>query len=631
MIKKVPASNQQINLEARLKVVRDPKRIPSSILINGVFDKDSLVYYKSPDPSLIAAKGKIDGIECVVLGQERPNTVNPSESLYSMTPAGYSYALQRLDEAEKAAMPVITFIDTVGADASMKAEKGGQALLIADCIKRYCDIKAPVISVIHGFGGSGGALAMQGHDRVFMLENAMESVISPESAIRITMNRELAAGTPMSELIPLALDMLHPEAEHLKEIGMVDYILPEPKNGANKGYREVIKTVRDAISATLSEWTYKDSKTGERGLTRRKIDQIVRDRYRRIMDYGKFEGRVVGSLHDFWTRFRKREPKEYMQDLTFVDVNEANLKISKEEFQKRKEKGTKGLGVMCERVEAEEKTTFPPSGGCGTISDEKWIQNFYACPTCGKGEYLAMEEQIRKILDEGSFAETERNLTLNNIKDTKRYSGNKYKSVLKKAEENSFSKEALVTGTGTIDGREVVVAISDIQFIGGSFGAVFGEKFRRASELAYRKRVPLVSVTSSGGARMYEGPMALAQMAKMIASLLPLKQKGISYLSVLADPCTGGAYASYASVGGIIIGEKGSLAAFAGPRVTMGAGIEVDPATITTDMLYKNGRIHHLVNRKDVKEVLSFHVEYFYNHKYPSQRKNTGRMPVIRQ
>jgi len=130
---------------------------------------------------------------------------------------------------------------------------------------------------------------------------------------------------------------------------------------------------------------------------------------------------------------------------------------------------------------------------------------------------------------------------------------------------------------------------------------------------------------------MNEGPMALAQMAKMNMSLLDMKKEGVLFLSVIAEPTTGGAYASFVTQGDIMIGEKGSLVEFAGPRVVTGAGFDVDREIVCTDSLFKTHKIQHLVNRKDLKNILSYYVDIFYDLKFANKRKAFGRIRDFRK
>jgi acetyl-CoA carboxylase carboxyl transferase beta subunit len=282
--------------------------------------------------------------------------------------------------------------------------------------------------------------------------------------------------------------------------------------------------------------------------------------------------------------------------------------------------------VNCELQWDPDKNLFKVAGGCGFISKQEYQDNYYACPKCGKGEYLSVEEHIEKMCDKNTFKEIEGDLSFKKMLNGDFYNFGNYKDSLEKTKGKSFSNEGLVSGTAKINGKDIVLVISDLRFFGGSFGAVFGEKFKRAVDYAVQNRQPFISVCSSGGARMNEGPMSLAQMAKMNMALLDLKNEGLLYLSIITGPTTGGAYASYVTQGDIIIGEEGALVEFAGPRVVMGGGFSVDRDIITTNKLYETDKIQHLVKRKDLKALLSYYVRLFYALRYPEKRKNRGRI-----
>jgi acetyl-CoA carboxylase beta subunit len=131
------------------------------------------------------------------------------------------------------------------------------------------------------------------------------------------------------------------------------------------------------------------------------------------------------------------------------------------------------------------------------------------------------------------------------------------------------------------------MGISEFYYCGGSMGVVFGEKFRRAADYAIQENLPFISLCCSGGARLYEGISALMQMVKTIESVNRLKRHGLPYISVLADPATGGAIASYAALGDVIIAEPGALVIFAGPRVMQSRGFEVEERLVRSDYLHQ--------------------------------------------
>ena len=536
-----------------------------------------------------------------------------------VTARGYSFALEVLDEAEGRSLPVVSFIDTFGGDSSMSSELGGQSFLISDCISKYCQIATPTISYVIGEGGSGGALALQVADRGFMLENALYSVIAPESCSRIIFHRRLAAGEELEDTLKDSLGVLRPGAEHIKEIGMIDVILPEPEEGAHKDYNFTIKTIKNSLVETLDDWVT-SRKSSKRKVKKRVVEKLLPERKQKVLSFGVFidtldkvaKRKILKSKHD---------------DIKKIDIEREDFHtmfLIKAHLEREGIEGTEFYN--CQKEWVPERNIFKVAGGCGFVPLKEYIDNFYACPKCGKGEYLTVEEQIEKICDSDTFHEIEGHLTLEKLVGSERYYFGKYKASLEKLQGVTFSTEGLITGTTRINGRQVVLVISDLKFFGGSFGAVFGEKFKRAVDFAVKYRHPFISLCSSGGARMNEGPMSLAQMAKMNMALLDLKNEGLLYISVINGPTTGGAYASYVTQGDIIIGEKGGLVEFAGPRVVTGAGFEVDREIVVTDKLYETGKVQHLVHRRELKDCLSHYVDIFYDLKYPTARYSKGRM-----
>ena len=610
------------NYKERYDLIRHPQRIRSSDVIEGVFENIS--YYKSPDPSLIAAKGTIDGIDCIILGQEKRRKGKESKATGMLNSKGFGFTLEMLDEAEKNNIPVVSFIDTFGGDTSMESELGGQSFLISDCISRFCAIKAPTVSYVIGEGGSGGALALQVADKSYMFENALYSVIAPESCSRIIFHRRLAAGENLEDTVKDALEVLRPGAEHIKEIGMIDGILPEPIAGAHTNYKFTINTIKDSLIKTLNEWV-QTNKKGEKVIQKKALNKLLKERRKKVLNYGRF----YNTLDKLAKRITKRRVPENINTVDIEREDFHTLVLIRAHMEKEGINDTELF--KCEKEWDKEKNLYKVAGGCGFISLKQYIDNFYACPKCGKGEYLCIEEQIEKICDSNTFHEMESDLTIKKLDGSGRYNFGPYKKLLEKMNGKTFSKEGLVTGKAKINGKNFVLVISDIKFIGGSFGAVFGEKFKRAVDYAVKNKYPFISVCSSGGARMNEGPMALAQMAKMNMSLLDLKREGTLYLSVITGPTTGGAYASYVTQGDIIIGEKGSLVEFAGPRVVIGAGFDVDREVVCTDKLYETKKIQHLVNRKDLKDILSYYVDFYYAIKFPDKRKNKSRIRDFRK
>ncbi len=612
----------QLSYKERYDLVRHPKRIRSSDVIEGVFN--NIVYYGSPDPSLIAATGSVNGIDCIILGQEKPRKGKKSKATGMVKPEGFGFGLEMLAQAEKKKLPVVSIIDTYGGDPSMDSEMGGQSFLISDSISRFCDANTPTVSYVIGEGGSGGALAMQVADKAFMLENAIYSVIAPESCCRIIFHRRLTAGEDIEEVLPDALDILRPGVEHLMQIGMVDEKLPEPAKGAHLDYEYTCGVIKKSLVKTLNEWISK-SRKGEKEFKASTIKKLKEKRREKVLHYGEF----IDDLDKLAKRRTKRKFPDKVKTIHIEQENFEIMHLIKAHLEKQGIEDTEL--VNCEKQWDPDKNLFKVAGGCGFISKQDYIDNFYACPNCGKGEYLSVEEHIEKMCDKNTFQEIEGDMSFKKMLNGDFYNFGSYRKNLTKTRENAFSNEGLVTGTAMINGKAIVLVISDLRFFGGSFGAVFGEKFKRAVDYAVEHKQPFISVCSSGGARMNEGPMSLAQMAKMNMALLDLKNEGILYLSIITGPTTGGAYASYVTQGDIIIGEEGALVEFAGPRVVMGGGFSVDRDIITTNKLYETEKIQHLVKRKDLKDLLSYYVRLFYALRYPDKRRNRGRILDFRK
>ena len=194
-----------------------------------------------------------------------------------------------------------------------------------------------------------------------------------------------------------------------------------------------------------------------------------------------------------------------------------------------------------------------------------------------------------------------------------------YDKKLQDYQKKSGNKEAVVTGTCTIEGTPVVLTIMDSNFIMGSMGSVVGEKITRAIEKATQKNLPLLIFTASGGARMQEGILSLMQMAKTSAALKRFSDGGGLYVSIITDPTTGGVTASFAMLGDIIIGERGALIGFAGKRVIEQTIKQKLPDEFqTVEFLQEHGFIDAIAERKDMKDLLNriliLHKEASHDH-----------------
>ena len=242
---------------------------------------------------------------------------------------------------------------------------------------------------------------------------------------------------------------------------------------------------------------------------------------------------------------------------------------------------------------------------CNEIIYAKEIErNLNVCPKCDYHFRITARARIDLVLDEGSFVESDAGMTsvdFLKFKDSKKYS-DRIKAALKK----SGDGDAIITGSGEIDGLPVVVAVFDFGFMGGSMGSVVGEKVTRAIELGLEHKAPVLVFSSSGGARMQESILSLMQMAKSSAALAKLKQAGIPFISVLTDPTTGGVTASFAMLGDLNIAEPRALIGFAGPRVIEQTIRQQLPEGFQrSEYLLEHGMIDMIVPRREMKQRLS--------------------------
>ncbi|MBI5022483.1 MAG: acetyl-CoA carboxylase carboxyltransferase subunit beta [Ignavibacteriales bacterium] len=243
--------------------------------------------------------------------------------------------------------------------------------------------------------------------------------------------------------------------------------------------------------------------------------------------------------------------------------------------------------------------------GCGEIIHKKQLeQQFYTCIKCNYHFRIGSKEYIQFLLDEGTFKELDRKMKSKdplNFKDSKSYK-ERVKDSIKKTE----LFDAVRTGSGKIDQQDVVVGVMDFSFIGGSMGAVVGEKVARAIDKARKDKSPLIIVSSSGGARMMEAAYSLMQLAKTSAKLAQLSDDGIPFISILTDPTTGGVTASFAMLGDLNIAEPGALIGFAGPRVIRQTiGKDLPPGFQRSEFQLEHGFVDVVVHRKEMKETIS--------------------------
>ena len=267
---------------------------------------------------------------------------------------------------------------------------------------------------------------------------------------------------------------------------------------------------------------------------------------------------------------------------------------------------TEGLFVKCQ--------------GCEEMLLKREVEeNLSVCPRCGHHRRISAIERLKMTLDDGEWNELDAELSSTDplsFVDTK-----SYRKRLRDMQKSTKLLDALITAQGTVGGRRAIVCAMELAFVGGSLGAVVGEKITRAIELAIETGSALVVYSASGGARMQEGAISLMQMAKISAALARLDQAGLPFISVLTDPTTGGVTASYAMLGDLNIAEPGALIGFAGPRVIEQTIKQKLPEGFQrAEFLLEHGMIDAVVQRKDLRDFILHSLDFMsQNGKAPSR------------
>lgn len=247
---------------------------------------------------------------------------------------------------------------------------------------------------------------------------------------------------------------------------------------------------------------------------------------------------------------------------------------------------------------------------CGEIIYARQLElNAWVCFKCDYHFRIGSDQYISILFDDKSFKEYDRKMKSADpleFEDTKKYS-ERISEAIKKTK----LYDAVKTGIGEINGKKVSFACMDFKFIGGSMGSVVGEKIARAIDRAYNQKIPMIIISQSGGARMMEGALSLMQMAKTSSRLARLSDAGLPYISILADPTTGGTTASYAMLGDVNIAEPKALIGFAGPRVIKQTiGRDLPKGFQRSEFLLENGFVDAIVPRKELKEKISQLISY---------------------
>jgi acetyl-CoA carboxylase carboxyl transferase subunit beta len=253
---------------------------------------------------------------------------------------------------------------------------------------------------------------------------------------------------------------------------------------------------------------------------------------------------------------------------------------------------TEGIFVKCENEDCS-----------ATIYRKDLKVNLNVCPTCGYHFRLSSRERLQMLFDDGKY--TERDAQVAPADPLKFVDSSPYVDRLRKSQKQTGMLDALLTGEGKISSRAVVICAMEFNFMGGSMGSVVGEKITRAIEYCIEKRLPLIVVSCSGGARMQEGALSLMQMAKISAALARLDDARLPYISLLTNPTTGGVTASFAMLGDFNVAEPGALIGFAGPRVIEQTIRQKMPKGFQrSEFLLEHGMLDAVVDRRELRDLL---------------------------
>jgi acetyl-CoA carboxylase carboxyl transferase subunit beta len=258
---------------------------------------------------------------------------------------------------------------------------------------------------------------------------------------------------------------------------------------------------------------------------------------------------------------------------------------------------TEGLWLKCE--------------SCGQIIWKKTLdENMQVCPKCEHHFRIDARARLAMLFDDGAYEEHDPDLVSTdplNFEDSKTYAAR-----LEGMQQATGLSDALISGSGMLEGRRVHICAMELKFIGGSMGAVVGEKITRAIERGQTRREPVIIISASGGARMQEGAISLMQLAKISAALMRLDEARVPYISIMTDPTTGGVTASFAMLGDLNIAEPAALIGFAGPRVIEQTIRQKLPTGFqTSEFLLEHGFLDAVVKRSEMKSYISRSLSFF--------------------
>ena len=281
------------------------------------------------------------------------------------------------------------------------------------------------------------------------------------------------------------------------------------------------------------------------------------------------------------------------------------------------------------------RDAFPPDlwtkcPNCAEMLFNKQLDKLLrVCPNCCHHFRLSAQARLELLVDAGSFSEHDADLQ--SVDPLGFVDQRPYPDRVAAAQVATGMRDAAIWGEARIGGTSVALVVMDFGFMGGSMGAVVGEKVTRAAELAMLERIPLVAVSASGGARMQEGTLALMQLAKTVGAVERLREAFVPFISVLTDPTTGGVFASFSALGDVNLAEPGALIGFAGARVSAGTiATELPAGFQRAEFLYEHGFVDRVVVRGSLRDELIALLRYLHAPDSTGVTVDTAALPAFR-
>ncbi len=556
-----------------VRIATHPRRPTALDYMNDMFDDFRLLGESdgiSPDPAMVSGLARIGGRRIMVIGQEK-GKFEAFRNGGVAKAAGYRNALHYMKLAEQKGYPIVTLIDTPGADPD---EEGLIAHAISGNIYEMVRLQVPVLSVVIGEGGSGGALGIGAADRLYMLDKSYFSVISQKGAcgiLRRAENDKAVFDQTMEDLRVTAEDNLNNR--------IIDGIIEEPLMGAHTDKESVYQAVYAQISKALRDLA-----------NRFDPEHASFVRLNRFRGTAKFAEYTPDAMAGFKAE-HKEAAKEPRSMLSWVGFG----RKSPVEF------------ISCPNKEER---------GCKDYPRSQIFRKYDGiCRTCGYNFPIPVDDSLdyhlNLLLDSSrrgglKFEEFDSNVASVNPNSWEGF-GEKLEADAKK----SGHLCSLLTGYARIGGHDVVLAISNYGFRRGTLGGAEAEKFCRAIFRAVEEEKTFVSVNQSGGVRIQEGTNGLMQMATTNAALAYLRSNEIPYISVLIGPTMAGVLASYATQGDMNIGVRDAQIGFAGRNVILTTtNTEVAQDYHSAQNVLRRGGLDMVVPRTELKRALTDMLDY---------------------